>query len=106
MYHRVEETERRFGAWLTVLARNTARNRVRNKRPREVALEEQPLTDPQDVERTVLRREQTEQLMTAVKTRLKPSEQILFFCKYYGNTAGLHLRRFPQKQRLNFVAKT
>lgn len=70
-------------AWLTVIARNTALNRVRYQKPKPDSLEtlgEEPATEgPEEI---LLRKERLQQLMDVVNG-LKEKERDLFYRRYY-----------------------
>ena len=72
-----DEKRGSFRTWLTVLARNSALNRLRAQHPEDVTLHEDG-----SAEDALLRRERQQQL-TAALLRLPSDERALFYRKYW-----------------------
>lgn len=84
VWERFETFDRAKGtlaAWMTVVARNAAVDRLRRRRTPDETWEEQAGAAPSP-EEEVLRRERTQLLQKAVDA-LGASEQLLFYRKYY-----------------------
>lgn len=84
VWERFETFDRAKGtlaAWMTVVARNAAVDRLRRQRAPDEIWEEQAGASPSP-EEEVLRRERTQLLQKAVDA-LGASEQLLFYRKYY-----------------------
>ena len=71
-----------FRTWLTVLARNSALNRLRAQHPEDVTLHEGLPHGDGSAEDALLRRERQQQL-TAALSRLPSDERALFYRKYW-----------------------
>ena len=69
-------------AWLTVLSRNAALNRVRGQRQADTPLEETVPHTGGSAEEELLRRERQQRLQAAI-AGLLPEERSLFYRKYY-----------------------
>ena len=76
-----DRTKGTLAAWMTVVARNAAVDRLRRRRAPDEAWDEQTGASPSP-EEEVLRRERTRLLQKAVDA-LGASEQLLFYRKYY-----------------------
>lgn len=71
-----------FTSWLTVLARNTALNRIRQTKTPTEELSEAIPSDALTPEEIVLKKEEQLLLRHAIN-RLSPNDQQLFYRKYY-----------------------
>lgn len=77
-----DEKRGSFRTWLTVLARNSALNRLRAQHPEDVTLHEGLPHGDGSAEDALLRRERQQQL-TAALSRLPSDERALFYRKYW-----------------------
>ena len=77
-----DEKRGSFRTWLTVLARNSALNRLRAQHPEDVTLHEGLPHGDGSAEDALLRQERSRLLVRAVKS-LTDGEQTLFYRKYY-----------------------
>ena len=77
-----DEKRGSFRTWLTVLARNSALNRLRAQHPEDVTLHEGLPHGDGTAEDALLRRERQQQLAAAL-SRLPSDERALFYRKYW-----------------------
>lgn len=83
--HTFDPTKGRLSTWLTAIARNAARNRLRVQQRQQGREEEIDPTMPDPApgpEEQALRKERAERIRDAVR-QLSPAEQTLFYRKYY-----------------------
>ena len=78
----MDEKRGSFRTWLTVLARNSALNRLRAQHPEDVTLHEGLPHGDGSAEDALLRRERQQQL-AATLSRLPSDERALFYRKYW-----------------------